>query len=200
MSLKYDFFKEPDLTSKGEEKLSPRVVYDKDFDKADIDYLVKMYSGGNSQQALLLKSNWELLLSHVMKALSQGKYVHLNGLGYLSLSCKSRKDSPKATDRSGSLEFKEIKFRQERNVARKLGALNFERVHVKKSSTLPHAELEEKIAGYLRQNHYITREALQRLTGYSRHQAIMTLNNLVDTGKLVRNGHRNLGVYTLGEE
>lgn len=193
MAVKYDMFKEPSLTNEGEEKYSARVA---DIESMDFEELLKKAAGSYSGREAQIEASWSDLLSAVRRSLQEGKSVHLKGLGYFHVSCKSRKVTDPQKIRSESVSYKGLIFREDKDFGRKLGSLDFVRTHVRTSVKISDEEILARLDKYFASGHnYIDRRGFAGLCGLSFAMANRKLQQLEKDGKLYRPGRRTSGLY-----
>lgn len=194
---KYDFFITPDPEKTEKTKYIAKVVNDGDIDINEIARLTEHYTRANRGAILLA---WDSILTRVMEALKEGKRVHLDGLGYLSLSATSKVMDAPDEIRAESVHYKGIHFRPDRACNRSLCTTRFERTHVKHSQTTSPDEMMAFLTRHFQANEYITCRILSKACGLSITSAGRKMRELVANGILKHPGPRNSAFYFRGEK
>lgn len=139
-----------------------------------------------------------LLSSTVADYLSEGYYVELEGLGTFSLSLQCRPVEKKSEIHAQSINLKTVNFKSsallKESVQKKL---TLERSKVKHGNMLTVEQRMRALRGYFSDHRFITRSVYMSLTGCYRSKAVDDLNNYVEQGILVREGHGPHVLYFL---
>lgn len=187
MAVKYDFFKVPELITKGKERYSARSVISGEMDLEQIADIVASRSTVKQSDVL---AAWKGMLQVIKEGLADGKRVHLNGLCYMNLSAQS--DFVRSTKeiRAESIRCRDIVYRTEKDVKRSLAVVKFERGNIRHSSDVSDIEIDSMLRDYFKYNTYITRKEFARICKLSPSTAIRKMNILVSEGKLDRPAKR----------
>ena len=117
-------------------------------------------------------------LSHVMgEELSEGRQVHLDGIGYFYPTLKSEKGITRETDRKNE------------NVKLK----NFR--HSGHSGKLSDVEIDMRLKAYFAEHQLMTRADFQRICGFMRSKAAEHLKRLNAEGKIENIGRKTQPIY-----
>lgn len=141
-------------------------------------------------------------LSHIMgEELSEGRQVHLDGIGYFypCLTCTE----PVTVDtkrKTTKVKLKAIKFRADQTLKNEFGAL---RLKCLKGSLefkrLTKEEIDRRLGDYFKTHRFLRRADFQNLCGMARSSAMRHLRRLRSEGKLVNVGGAMQPIYVPGE-
>lgn len=116
-------------------------------------------------------------LSHVMgEELSEGRQVHLDGIGYFYPTLKSEKGITRETDRKNEkVRLKGIKFRADRALKDEVGNVKLKNFrHSGHSGKLSDVEIDMRLKAYFAEHQLMTRADFQRICGFMRSKAAST--------------------------
>lgn len=141
-----------------------------------------------------------VLRGMIVRDLSQGRRVHLDGIGYLSLSAGlalSGDDDKKITGKD--VYLRGVNFRPEDRLVNAIrGKVSFRRgKRVSKSAAYTFDELCAKVEAYLSTHRFITVNAMREQFALSRRKASEGLAAMVASGRLVKEGTPRHPVYLL---
>lgn len=136
----------------------------------------------------------------IVRDLSQGRRVHLDGIGYLSLSAGlalAADDGKKVTGKD--VYLRGVNFRPEDRLVNAIrGNVTFRRgKRVSKSAAYTADELWGKVRAYLSTHRFITVNVMREQFALSRRKASEGLATMVATGRLVKEGSPRHQVYLL---
>ena len=125
-------------------------------------------------------------LSHVMgEELSEGRQVHLDGMGYFYPTLKSEKGITRETDRKNEkVRLKGIKFRADRALKDEVG-----------NGKLSDVEIDMRLKAYFAEHQLMTRADFQRICGFMRSKAAEHLKRLNTEGKIENIGRKTQPIY-----
>lgn len=141
-------------------------------------------------------------LSHIMgEELSEGRQVHLDGIGYFypCLTCTEpvTADTKRKTTK---VKLKAIRFRADQTLKNEFGVL---RLKCLKGSLefkrLTEDEIDRLLDGYFKTHRFLRRAGFQNLCGMPRSSAMRHLRRLRSEGKLVNAGGAMQPIYVPGE-
>ena len=122
----------------------------------------------------------------VLTALSDGYSVHIDGLGYfsLSLSCNSEVDSGNMDN--VDVWVRGIKFVPEKVFIEKFETANLVRVkdESRHSEKMSDDEVMKRLETYFAKNQYMQRSDFEKLTGFNLSKSSRYIKRLVDDGVL----------------
>ena len=133
-------------------------------------------------------------LSHVMgEELSEGRQVHLDGIGYFYPTLKSEKGITRETDRKNEkVRLKGIKFRADRALKDEVGNVKLKNFrHSGHSGKLSDVEIDMRLKAYFAEHQLMTRADFQRICGFMRSKAAEHLKRLNAEGKIENIGRHN---------
>ena len=121
-------------------------------------------------------------LSHVMgEELSEGRQVHLDGIGYFYPTLKSEKG---------------IKFRADRALKDEVGNVKLKNFrHSGHSGKLSDVEIDMRLKAYFAEHQLMTRADFQRICGFMRSKAAEHLKRLNAEGKIENIGRKTQPIY-----
>lgn len=175
------------LVSKGTittEKLIERIVEQTGFSKGDAQGMITSIT--------------DIVLNH----LEDGYDVQLGGLGYFSVSLKSRVVEKKKDIHAQSVWFNRLNFRAGREALGRLRIMTVERVVNSRniSSDYTLEQKEKMLRSYFEVQPCITRAAYARLTDTLKGKAMDDLNKFIENGWLRKYGSGRTMVYLLKKE
>lgn len=196
MAINYDWYKNPKITEEeGIIKFHPRIHYNGSTTTAEMRrYIQNSCSLTEGDVDAVLSA-----LSHfVSQELSDGKSVHLDGIGYLSpvLGCTETVTST-TKNKHMKVKLKRIRFRPDKIFMRRMGGINITciRQNDPLAKRLTDEEIEQKVRSYLQKHDFLQRRDLETLCSLSTSTAKRHLNRLCKTGVLVNRGMRNQPLY-----
>lgn len=139
------------------------------------------------------------LSDELYNALSDGYSVHIDGLGYFSLSlgCNSEAGSENKAD--VDVWVRGIKFVPEKELLEKFETANLQRVTDKSrhSEKMTDEEVMKRLQGYFAENEYMQRKDFEKLTGFNLSKSSRYIKLLVDNGVLKNIASKFHPVYIL---
>jgi len=195
MGLEYDFYQNPlPKGSNRKPRLHARVVTNGTTTTQELADAIHDRSTLTTGD---VKATLDLLSKVLIRELSSGKRVHIEGLGYfqLTLDCppvKTEKDI-----RAESIQVRTIVFRAEEPVKDKIRHMTVRRVKYKnKSKSYSDIEIDGLLTTHFMDNDFITARDFRRLCGLTSSTSSRRLKKLVEDKKLTPIGHRRSSVYT----
>lgn len=194
MSIRYDLYQNPPQEgSNRKPRMHARVVGDR---PAETDDLVALIHSRCTLTEADIRATLSAISQSVTDMLQTGRQVHIEGLGFfsLTLNCPPVK-SPQGV-RAEVVRFKNIAFRAEQKLKDRFNTLHLERSPVKRhSNDYSGIEVDDILTKYFMDNDYITRKEFQKEVGFTRSTALRKLNQLVADGKLKAEGIYKFPVY-----
>ena len=172
--------------------LHPRIV---PRDTVSTDRLIEEASSRSTYTDGDLKGAVRLLADMLKEKLRDGYNVYLDGIGYFSVSLKSRPVEDKKELRSESVHFKNVNFRCCARLKHELKTMPVERYKEPKVTDFSQEEKESQLLRYLERHAYITTLAYQGLNGCTQYRARKELKQFVADGILVEDGTRRMCIY-----
>ncbi len=194
MPLEYDFYANPaPWGSDQKPKLHARVKTTGTTSTQNLAELIKEWTALSTAD---VKAALDALARAMEFELSSGRRVHLEGLGYfsLSLSCPPV-DSPREI-RAESVKIKNIVFRPDVEWKDRFRSVDLAKARDKNHS-LQYSEIEIDglLTGHFMDHPYITAREFCRLCGFTRSTGIRRIKELTDAGKLRCVGYGNAVMY-----
>ena len=187
MEIKYDLYRTP-MTKDNENKkrFHPRVVSKHTIDVEEMMEIIHSRCTLTSQD---MKPTIDAFRKEIITQLKNGNRVHIDGLGYFSISLKAPESRTATSVRAESIEFKSLVFRAEKSVNEEFRTLTFSKStqshHSKEQSD---TDIDTTLTEYFNHNEYITREQFQNLCCLTRSTAQRQLNILLEKKRLEKFG------------
>lgn len=193
MTAYYDFFRTPQPKDKVKVCYHARSVVTGKMSARD---LVKAIAQRSSFKEGDVTGVLVVLEDILHDALSEGKSIHLEGVGDFRISAKSPSVQDRHEIRSESIEFKGVVYKADKRLLKRLSATKFLRVkHSRNSHDISEAEIDVLLTEYFNGHEYITARAMSELCGLNRMTALRRLQLRVKEGKLTHPGHLRAPFY-----
>ena len=194
MSAYYDLFESPDVQHTGEpQPLYARFVPKGTMGQEEFIDRVHRFTGISHS---LLQGAMKAFTDELRDSLANGWTVEFGELGYFTPSLNSRRVMDKKELRSTSVSLRGLNFRLSKQFFRELnGKISFERRPAQEASSNASRVLSK--AEYLQKYPCINRAQYSQLTGRSRKQAIVELNDFILEGVLAKHGMGKTVVYVI---
>jgi predicted histone-like DNA-binding protein len=130
-------------------------------------------------------------------ALSEGRRVHLEGIGYFTPTLATTEEVNTETKRRGAkVGLKTVRFRPDKELKRRFRPMHFNQALVpNRSRKLSDAEIDARLTKYFAKNDYLTRRNFQGLCGMVVSTAGAKLRQLRTAGRLLNVGTSNQPLY-----
>lgn len=141
------------------------------------------------------------LVDEIYDALSKGYSVHVDELGYFTLSLKCSPDVDFKHVSGSDIKVRTINFIPEKDFAERFRTVRFEREtsHGHHSEKLTDSEIHDKLREYFAVHHFITRGEFDKLTGFNKVKSLRRIRQLIEEGMLLNAGTRYQPVYVKGD-
>lgn len=183
MTIQYDFYRNPNSEGTNKKRYHARVVAS---GQVSTEQLAKEINQECSLTPADVKAVLICLGDKLAKHLSEGRKVHLKGIGHfqVNLRCKEEVRTVHAI-RSENIEFKSVSYRADIELKKYLKQQKIRRSHTKIHS-LPMAEeeIDLKLTEYFAVQTTLTRRDFQILCSQVQTTANRILRKLVEKGKL----------------
>lgn len=183
MSIKYDFYRNPNSQGTDKKKYHARVVSN---NRVSTDELAKEIQSECSLTITDVKAVLIALGGKLAKHLGEGSKVYLEGIGYfqVNLHCKEEVCTPNSV-RSENVEFKSVSYRADNELKKHLRKQKVQRSKNKiHSMPMTEEETDQMLTEYFRTHETITRRQFQTLCIQVKSTAHRILQKLVEDGKL----------------
>lgn len=190
MAIQFDWYEDPRPSDKQQEErtLHPRIKYNGSTGTDTVRSLIQ-------QRCSLTETDVSAVLdalSHILgEELSNGRQVHLDGIGYFRPCLTTTQPVTAGTKRKATkVKLKAIQFRADQTLKNEFGilkvkslkgALNFKQ--------LSNDEIDQRLAKYFQTNQFMRRTDFQTLCGMARSTAMRHIRRLKEEGKL-----KNVGI------
>jgi len=194
MALHYDLYENPlPPGSNRRKRLHARVVT---TGTTPTDWVAKVIHDRSTLTEGDVKATLSCLTDVLVSELSQGKRVHLEGLGYFQLTLSAPAVRTPKDIRAGSVRVKSVVFRPEVELKDRFSTVRIKRVPRKNHSAVCDAQkIDRLLERYFGEHAYITARQFQELCGLTRTTACRRLKQLVEEGKLKKTGYTRAPLY-----
>ena len=172
--------------------LHPRIV---PWDTLDSEYLAAEAAKRSTFSVPDMKGTIRVIADLLAEKLEDGYNVYLDGIGYFSVSLKSRPVTDKKELRSESIHFKNVNFRCCARLKHELNTMKLERYKETKTTVFSPEEKEKRLLSYLERHPYITVLTYQGLNSCTQYAARKDLKQFVADGILLEDGTRRINIY-----
>ena len=139
------------------------------------------------------------LNDELYEKLSDGYTVHLDGIGYFSLSLKCAPDINPRYIKDDDVQVRSIKFTPDKdliNLFRNV-CLEHEVDDAHHSAKLDEEEMKQKLVEYFKTHAFLQRCEFEQLTGFNQSKATRVIRELVKEGMLKNAGTKYQPVYVM---
>lgn len=193
MTAVYRMEKNPPKEGSGKQTvLHPRII---PWDTVDTEAIINEGSRRSTYTRGDLEGAIRVIADLLAENLENGNNVYLDGIGYFSVSLRSRPVENKNELRSESVHFKNVNFRCCAKLRKKLRTIKLERYREPKKSDFSEEEKERRLLWYLDRHAYITTLAYQGLNACTQYQARKDLKQFVANNILEEKGTRKMCLY-----
>lgn len=194
MAIKFDLFENPVKEGVSVPKLHAKVVTKDVVTTREIREAIrrKCTVSPADVSAVITALNDELY-----ENLSNGYAVHLEGIGYFSLSLKCAPDINPKYIKDDDVQVRSIKFTPDKDLIDRFQSVYLERKvdEAHHSSKLDEEEVKQKLAEYFKTHSFLQRRDFERLTGFNSSKSTRVIRELVKDGMLKNAGTKYQPVY-----
>jgi predicted histone-like DNA-binding protein len=198
MALNYDFYRNPVPGNSGREpRLHARAVTSGTITTGQIAESICQSSSATRGDVQLVVTQ---LVEETRKWLSLGYRVHIEGLGYLSVTLAAPPVRTSREIRAESIRVKSVKLRPDMEMKQALAHFSIAKAQVKRHSK-PHTseEIDAGLQQYFASHPSMSSAGFLRLFAFTRTTGMRRLRQLVESGKLIKSGHPSFPLYLPGE-
>lgn len=199
MAIKFDLFENPVKEGVSAPKLHAKVITKDVVTTREIREAIrrKCTVSPADVAAVITALNDELY-----ENLSNGYAVHLEGIGYFSLSLKCAPDINPKYIKDDDVQVRSIKFTPDKDLIDRFQSVYLERKVDKAhhSTKLDEEEVKQKLAEYFKTHSFLQRRDFERLTGFNASKSTRVIRELVKDGVLKNAGTKYQPVYLAGEK
>ena len=194
MPIKFDLYKNPEKEGVTSSRLHAKVITTGIVDTKNLGESI------NRKCSFTASDVWGVLTAlrtEFYDAFSEGYSIHLEGIGYFSLSLKCEPDVDPKHVSSKDVKVKGIRFVPEKELLEMLKKVQFEHDtdDSRHSSNMEQQEIMAKIDRFFADNQFLRRIDFEKLTGFNKSKALRTLKELVKDGALRNVGTKNMPMY-----
>lgn len=198
MAIKFDLFENPVKEGVSAPKLHAKVITKDVVTTREIREAIrrKCTVSPADVAAVITALNDELY-----ENLSNGYAVHLEGIGYFSLSLKCAPDINPKYIKDDDVQVRSIKFTPDKDLIDRFQSVYLERKvdEAHHSAKLDEEEVKQKLAEYFKTHSFLQRRDFERLTGFNASKSTRVIRELVKDGVLKNAGTKYQPVYVVGE-
>lgn len=199
MAIKFDLFENPVKEGVSAPKLHAKVITKDVVTTREIREAIrrKCTVSPADVAAVITALNDELY-----ENLSNGYAVHLEGIGYFSLSLKCAPDINPKYIKDDDVQVRSIKFTPDKDLIDRFQSVYLERKvdEAHHSTKLDEEEVKKKLAEYFKTHSFLQRRDLERLTGFNSSKSTRVIRELVKDEVLKNAGTKYQPVYVRGGE
>lgn len=131
--------------------------------------------------------------------LSDGYTVHLDGIGYFSLSLKCASDINPRYIKDDDVQVRSIKFTPDKDLINRFRNVCLEREvdDAHHSAKLDEEEMKQKLVEYFKTHAFLQRRDFEQLTGFNSSKSTRVIRELVKEGMLKNAGTKYQPVYVM---
>ena len=139
------------------------------------------------------------LNDELYEKLSDGYTVHLDGIGYFSLSLKCAPDINPRYIKDDDVQVRSIKFTPDKDLINRFRNVCLEREvdDAHHSAKLDEEEMKQKLVEYFKTHAFLQRRDFEQLTGFNSSKATRVIRELVKEGMLKNAGTKYQLVYVM---
>lgn len=199
MAIKFDLFENPVKEGVSAPKLHAKVITKDVVTTREIREAIrrKCTVSPADVAAVITALNDELY-----ENLSNGYAVHLEGIGYFSLSLKCAPDINPKYIKDDDVQVRSIKFTPDKDLIDRFQSVYLERKvdEAHHSTKLDEEEVKQKLAEYFKTHSFLQRRDFERLTGFNASKSTRVIRELVKDGVLKNAGTKYQPVYVVGNK
>ena len=195
MAIKFDLFENPVKEGVSAPKLHAKVITKDVVTTREIREAIRRKC--TVSPAVITALNDELY-----ENLSNGYAVHLEGIGYFSLSLKCAPDINPKYIKDDDVQVRSIKFTPDKDLIDRFQSVYLERKvdEAHHSAKLDEEGVKQKLAEYFKAHSFLQRRDFERLTGFNSSKSTRVIRELVKDGVLKNAGTKYQPVYVVGEK
>ncbi|GHT37988.1 DNA-binding protein [Bacteroidia bacterium] len=198
MAVNYDFYRNPAPTDSGREpRLHARAVTSGTITTGQMAESISKCSSATKGDVQLVLTQ---LVAETRKWLSLGYRVHIEGLGYLSLTLAAPPVQTSHEIRAESIHVKGVKLRPDAEMKQAVADFHIARAQVKRHSKQHTGEdIDAGLLHYFASHASMPSADFLRLFAFTRTTGMRRLRQLVEARKLAKSGHPSFPLYLPGE-
>ena len=183
MSIQYEFYRNPNSQGTKKKRYHARVV---PAGRISTDDLAEEIQKECTLTVADVKSVLIALADKMGEHLGEGRKVYLEGIGYFQVNLRCKEEVRTISGiRSENIEFKNVSFRADIDLKKKLKTQKIRRSRNKPHSMpMTEKEIDEKLTEHFASNPILTRRDFQFLCQQMKPTACRILRKLVEEGKL----------------
>lgn len=195
MAINFEWYDTPVPPDKEDEKrIHPRITLNGSVDTDDIgQWIQERCSLNKTDVSAVLDA-----LSHIMgEQLSEGRQVHLEGIGYFYPTLKCTAPVTKGMKGKNTMvQLKGIKFRADQTLKNEIGSVRLRYTgHGGHSNKLSPVEIDMRLKEYFKEHQILRRSDMQNLCGFMKWKAMEELRRLKKEGKIQNIGRATQPIY-----
>lgn len=199
MGILFDFYETPSPTGEeGQVEYHARPILN---GRVGTEKLVEIIHGRSSSSRGDILSILRNLSQVLFEQLQEGKRVHIDGVGYFSVTLRcAGKIMTREDMRADRVGVNTVKFRIDKRMKNGLRQVKTERIKLDvHSARLSVEEIDERLATYFNESPILTRRSFQLLCGMTQVTAFRHIHRLLEEGKIKNINTPRNPVYVPGE-
>ena len=183
MEIEYDLYENPGKDGDGSQRLHAKVVTKNVVTTKNLrENITRKCTATPADVAAVLTA----ISDELYDALSNGYSVHIDGLGYFSLSLSCNSEIGSGNMDNVDVWVRGIKFVPEKVFVEKFETANLVRVkdESRHSEKITDEEVMKRLETYFAKNQYMQRTDFEELTGFNLSKSSRYIKRLVDDGVL----------------
>lgn len=196
MEIEYDLYENPGKDGTGSQRLHAKVVTKNVVTTKNLrENITRKCTATPADVAAVLTA----ISDELYDALSDGYSVHIDGLGYFSLSLSCNSEAGSRNMDNVDVWVRGIKFVPEKVFVEKFGTANLVRVkdESRHSEKMSDDEVMKRLETYFAKSQYMQRSDFEELTGFNLSKSSRYIKRLVDDGVLKNISSKFHPVYVL---
>lgn len=196
MEIEYDLYENPGKDGTGSQRLHAKVVTKNVVTTKNLrENITRKCTATPADVAAVLTA----ISDELYDALSDGYSVHIDGLGYFSLSLSCNSEAGSRNMDNVDVWVRGIKFVPEKVFVEKFGTANLVRVkdESRHSEKMSDDEVMKRLETYFAKCQYMQRSDFEELTGFNLSKSSRYIKRLVDDGVLKNISSKFHPVYVL---
>lgn len=196
MEIEYDLYENPGKDGTDSQRLHAKVVSKNVVTTKNLrENITRKCTATPADVAAVLTA----ISDELYDALSDGYSVHIDGLGYFSLSLSCNSEAGSRNMDNVDVWVRGIKFVPEKVFVEKFGTANLVRVkdESRHSEKMSDDEVMKRLETYFAKSQYMQRSDFEELTGFNLSKSSRYIKRLVDDGVLKNISSKFHPVYVL---
>lgn len=193
MAAEYEFFRTPQPKGSNKERYHARMVVKQKVDTKQLARTIARRGAIKEAEVIAVITD---LAKVLQEELSEGKSVHIDGIGSFRVSAQSPSVRTRDEVRAESIKFKSVVYTPEKGLRKQLNGMKFVRTttpHL--SADISDIEIDSRLTEHFKDHSYITTKQLRTLCLLTYATALRRLKARVENGSLTHPEHLHSPFY-----